>query len=270
MSSIHVDSSIPPTVQEIEKLRLILSTYQDGSGMLPASNNMTQPGWRDFERAVAAAFGGKAQESKYIFDVIIPLPEQPDVEYGISCKMRGELNRVTTRDGRITMELSNSAKKFWDYLEKKGLNKSNYRSRAAETGTGLIELVTSWHEAESNLSRGKIDLSKSFYLVLSWNKKGQYQLHQFPLTLTDPNTLTWYFPTTNRLCGNDKTGTIFEWYGESGGQLKYYPLASTAIWSSNIFQLEPLPSEDKMKYGILIRTQEYFPKQWTKACELPS
>lgn len=194
MSSMHLSEPIPPTTQEIEKLRLILSTYQDGSGMISTSNNMTLPGWRDFERAVAATFGGKAQESKDIFDVVVPLPEQPNVQYGISCKMRGELNRVTTRDGRITMELSNSAKKFWDYLEKKGLNKSNYRSEATETGTGLIELVTSWHKTESNLSRRKIDLSKSFYFVLSWNKKGQYQLHQFLLALPDPGTLTWYFP----------------------------------------------------------------------------
>ncbi len=76
---------------------------------------------------------------------------------------------------------------------------------------------------------GKLTLSKSFYLVLSWNKKGQYQLHQFPLALADPKKLRWYFPTVNRLCGNDNAGTIFEWYGEFSEQLKYYPLASNAI-----------------------------------------
>src|SRR5690348_17258987 len=62
---------ISPTPPQIEKLRLILSTYQDGTGML-ISNGRNLPGWRDFERAVAIAFNGKAQESKHVFDVIVP------------------------------------------------------------------------------------------------------------------------------------------------------------------------------------------------------
>ena len=60
-----------PTASQIAKLRLILSAYQDGTGQLAAPNGMTLPGWRDFERAVAAAFDGQAQESKYVFDVIV-------------------------------------------------------------------------------------------------------------------------------------------------------------------------------------------------------
>lgn len=58
-----------PTVNEIEQLRLILSTYQDGSGMLNRQHETepeTLPGWRDFERATALAFGGLAIESKWI------------------------------------------------------------------------------------------------------------------------------------------------------------------------------------------------------------
>ena len=43
----------PPTTQEVEKLRLILSTFQDGSGQLALSDGRTLPGWRDFERALA-------------------------------------------------------------------------------------------------------------------------------------------------------------------------------------------------------------------------
>ena len=49
-----------PTAGELERLRLILSTYQDGSGMLVLKDGTTIPGWRDFERAVAIAFGGQA------------------------------------------------------------------------------------------------------------------------------------------------------------------------------------------------------------------
>lgn len=179
----------PLTYQEVEKLRLILSTYQDGTGMLAAPNGLTLPGWRDFERAIAATLDGTAQESKYVFDVIITKPEYT---FGISCKMRGELNKVTDRGdraGRVTMELSNSAKKFWEYLRTKGITEANYREQPTEVGTALIELVQSWHEVESILSGGKIRLNKSSYLALSWNKKGLYQFHQFALTLPNPRTL---------------------------------------------------------------------------------
>jgi len=261
----------PLTHQDVEKLRLILSTYQDGTGMLAASNDMTLPGWRDFERAVAAALAGKAQESKYVFDVIITKSEYM---FGISCKMRRELNKVADRDdraGRITMELSNSAKKFWEHLKTKGINETNYREQPTEVGVALIELVQSWHKVESILSGGRIHLDKSSYLALSWNKQGSYQLHQFALTLPDPRTLRWHFPMkkgkngkvpANRLCGNDGSGTLFEWYGTSGGQLKYYPLAKDALWSSDIFHLELLPSSEDIQYGIVAKTKAYYPLQW--------
>lgn len=63
-----------PTSGQVEKLRLILSTYQDGTGQLVYEPNTSLPGWRDFERSVALAFDGVAQESKAIFDVLVPLP----------------------------------------------------------------------------------------------------------------------------------------------------------------------------------------------------
>jgi hypothetical protein len=257
-----------------------LSTYQDGTGMiaptkdLPLPKGMTLPGWRDFERAVAAAFGGEAQESKYIFDVVVSDPANSTVKYGISCKMRRELNRISSGDGRITMEVSNSAKQFWQHLHRKNMSEANYRNKPSEVGEGLIELVKTWHEAESHTSGGIIDLRKSSYLILSWNKKRDYQLHQFPLEL--PQGLHWYFPTkktkqgeqpADRLCGADDTGVIFEWYGTSGGQLKYYPLARTAIWISDIFRLEPLPSSDEIEYGIVAKAKTYFLTKWSQATE---
>jgi len=214
-----------PTSSQLEKLRLILSTYQDGTGMLAIDGGMTLPGWRDFERAVAATFAGVAQESKYVFDVIVPATNMTKMPYGISCKMRGELDRVTARDGRVTIELSNSAKQFWNYLGTKDVREDNYRDNPQQAGESLIELVEMWHSKESSVSGGSIELIASFYLVLSWNKKGSYQLHQFPLILPDPSTLYWYFPNktrkgveepAQRLCGADETGVIFEWYGQSG------------------------------------------------------
>lgn len=257
----------PPTEREVERLRLILSTYQDGIGMLQIDKGMTLPGWRDFERAVALAFNGEAQESKAIFDVLLPSEDRPHVSYGLSCKMRRELNKIK-RTGRVSLELSNSAGQFWDYLRAKGIDQRNYRDRPLDVGVSMIEVVEGWHQAVSIERSGNVDLSRSSYLVLSWNLARHYQLHQFPLTMPTSRDLHWHFPTNRRgesgrrLAGDDETGTLFEWYGESGGQLKYYPLATNAIWASEIFQLEPLGD---IEYGILNKAASYFPEKWAVA-----
>ena len=255
-----------PSSNEVERFRLILSTYQDGMGM-NASGAL--PGWRDFERSVALAFDGIASESKDIFDVRLPDPERSGVYYGISCKMRRELARVA-RHGRATIELPNSARKFWDSLLTSGLHQANYKEHPGEVGRALIELVSEWHDAAGINQGGDVDLSKSCHLTLSWDSAGWYQLHQFPLALPDPNQLQWVFPTYersgksyvgNHLKGDDTSGSLFEWYGESGGQLKYYPLVADAIWESDLFKLEPLPTDQE--HGVLHKVESYFPEQWT-------
>ena len=256
----------PPTEQEVERLRLILSTYQDGTGMLQVESGMTLPGWRDFERAIALTFNGQAQESKSIFDVLLSSEDRPNMRYGLSCKMRRELNKIN-RTGRVTLELSNSAGQFWDYLKTKGIDQANYRNQPLEVGVSLIEVVERWHQAVSIERGGIVALNKSFYLVLSWNQARVYQLHQFSLTMPNAHELNWCFPTKKggdegrRLAAYDESNVIFEWYGESGGQLKYYPPASSAVWSSDSFQLEPLPD---IEYGILKKAAAYFPRKWAE------
>ena len=131
MSLAFVDR--PPTSNELQKLRLVLSTYQDGTGQLAQQGDLTLPGWRNFERSVALVFGGKAQESKAVFDVLLPDQGKPGVSYGI-------------------------------------------------------------------------------------------------------------------------------WYGHSGGQLKYYPSASSAMWASDVFALEPIPVG--AEYGVLQKAAAYFPALW--------
>ena len=71
---------------------------------------MSLPGWRDFERTVAFVLGGQAQESKGIFDVILPSGVL-GIKYGISCKMRRELNRID-KLGRVAVEVSNAAREL--------------------------------------------------------------------------------------------------------------------------------------------------------------
>jgi hypothetical protein len=267
LSLVFVDRA--PTQQELERLRLVLSTYQDGSGMLMLKDGTSLPGWRDFERAVASVFGGTSQENKAIFDVLLPDSTKPGISYGLSCKMRATLERIG-KDGRVTIELSNSARKFWEYLGVKGIDQSNYRNQPREVGMALVQLIRRWHEAVSISVGGVIDLAKSSYLVLSYSKRGVYQLHQFALDLPDPSYLDWSFPRVSRrgivaqgnhLRGSDDIGTLFEWYGESGGQLKYYPPAGSALWRSELFSLEPLKLEHT---GLVLmrKAEAYFPELW--------
>jgi len=261
-----------PTRKEFELFRLLLSTYQDGSGQQAVKGGFTLPGWRDFERTAALAFGGEAQESKYIFDVLIPDENLKQVYYGISCKMRRTLND-TKRIGRVTLELSNSSGKFWDRLGEKGIHQKNYKQRPLDVASELLAQENEWHAAVGLEKHGQIDLAKSFYLALSWNQQGEYQLFKFALELPKPSALSWDFPPSikkgkqqegRRLRGMDATGTLFEWYGESGGQLKYYPLVSNALWKSEVFRLVSLPANWEKKHGLLVKAKDYFPGLWTE------
>lgn len=257
-----------PTLKEVEKLRLILSTYQDGTGMLAQKNGSTLPGWRDFERAVALAFGGEAQESKFIFDILLPDSETSKIRFGVSCKMKDALATVESK-GRAYLELSNSLKKFWTHIQSKGIVRASYKTKPLEVGKAIIELYELWHE-EVSVEKGRsIDLNRSYFLTLSYNKSGWYQLHQFSLKLPNPENLRWYFANTKNkkssgksLRADDKNGLLFEWYGESGGQLKYYPLIRDAIWSSELFRLEPL--NKTIEQGIVAKVAAYFPELWAK------
>jgi hypothetical protein len=270
MSLAFVDR--PPTPEEFEQFRLILSTYQDGSGMLAISADNTWPGWRDFERTVAAAFGGVAQEDKSIFDVLVP-DADGKTQCGISCKMRGELNRLE-KDGRVTIELSNSIKKFQDYLASKGIKPEKYATRASQVGAALIELVEQWKREASIEQGGRVNLTKSCYLTLMYNRAGLYQLHWFHLALPDPAKLHWYYPKVKKdgklqiaghLNGDDGNGgRVFEWYSRSGGQLKYYPLAKDALWASEQFRLEPIPP-DRSTIDLAVKAKMYFPELWAKS-----
>lgn len=252
------------TQSQLEKIRLVLSTYQDGTGQLARPNGKTLPGWRDFERAVALAFEGVAQESKAIYDVLTPISDNAETNYGISCKMR-KLLRSVKRTGRVTIEVSNSSGRFWNALQAEGIE--DYETAPAKAGEILVRLVESWHNKVSLESGGTVDTRRSFYLVLQWDEKtSTYQLYQYPLKLPDPEEVFWS-AKSRRLIGKDEQGVLIEWYGHSGGQLKYYPFVEKAIWVSEIFKLEPLPENDE-GYGLLHKVRGYYPKLWEIACHI--
>lgn len=265
---VTLNGSIPThqivTVGQLEKMRLILSTYQDGSGQLARPNGKTLPGWRDFERATALVFEGIAQESKAIYDVLVPLSAAPTIYYGIACKMRKLLQNVH-RTGRVAIEVSNSSGKFWSALQREGL--SDFETMPARAGDILLRLIEQWHNEVDLTAGGNIDTQRSFYLILQWDEKTlTYQMYQYALAFPNPATLSWS-AQGRRLVGRDAQGIIIEWYGHSGGQLKYYPPIEQAIWISDIFTLEPLPISDE-GHGVLRKVREYYPELWRKACDL--
>jgi hypothetical protein len=256
MSLIFADRK--PTHQEFERFRLIFSTYQDGTGML-ARHGSTLPGWRDFERSVAYAFRGIATESKNIYDVLFSAGDESYM--GVSCKMRKTLRKVR-KDGRVTIEVSNAAGAFWDELKANDINEENIHHNARESGKILIDLVHKWHDDASIENGGVVNTDISFYLALQWDEKTlTYQMFQFPLHFPKFYQFQWQVDG-RRLVGFDETGVMFEWYLFSGGQFKYYPFSHQAVWQSQEFMLEPLPTD--IEYGIVNKAKVYFPELWTK------
>ena len=89
-------------------------------------------------------------------------------------------------------------------------------------------------------------------------------MHQFPISMPNPSEIRWYYPEQagNSIRGDDDAGKLFEWYGQSGGQLKYYPKVSDALWQSDVFRLEPLPPNTP--HGLISKAETYYPNLWPR------
>jgi len=235
----------PPNAIEFARFRLALSTFTDGSGQ-STFRGTTQPGWRDAERAAAAAFGGVAQENKAVFDVEIPTRDHR-LPYGMSMKM----SRLNDDENRVLMELSNSSSKFWKRLQERGIDPEK---EPAAAGAAIIQLVREWHEA----ARDRVDVDRSAYVVVTHDSRYRYwRLFWFSLPFKDPTRLRWV-RSGRAIQGYDGQPRLWEWYGQSGGQLKYYPLVSDAIWDSGRFELEAPPGPDTFEAKV----ERYWPGRW--------
>ena len=234
---------------EFERLRLMLSSFRDGSGqVILKGTNHSMPGFRDFERSLAAAVGGETPENKGIFDIYVPSEPTP---FGISCKMS---RMQPPRSNCSFMELSNSAAKFRACLDAGQINEREEPHRA---GAAIVELVGSWHSA----LKEAVDLSSSLFVILAhssnWEK---FQLLTFPLNLeiADPKIdVTWLYEgaSLNGYIGQGaERHRLWQCYLNSGGQLKYFPLLEWAGWTSGLFHLEMPPTTTP--FG---KAQDYFP-----------
>ncbi len=253
---------------QVEQIRLLMSTYQDGTGQLLIKDGTTLPNWRDFERSVATTFKGYAFENKGFLDVVIDGQEINDSgKIGISCKMRNTLTSFIS-NGSISLELSNALNKFWAELNRNKIENVRFvRVVPEKAGKLIVDLYESWKfEAAKKIG---VDIEKSFYLTCLYDlRKGIYQLFALPFLLPDPATLDWIIRESkdsneNRgtLVGKKDGKLIIEWYGISGGQLKYYPTKNDVIWQSKPFKLEPIPNIES-GYGLIQKAKSYFPNKW--------
>lgn len=258
-----------PNKSEQQRLMLVLSTFCDGSGI---NNGGYLPGWRDVERTVAAVLGGTGSENKEVFDVTVsPAKTAFDVGFSVKCKNLPSPKAMTTIEttGRVYMELANSSAKFWAALRKKELTEAVFKEKlqANAFGDAVLKTVHSWHLAAAESQRRtpgrELNIEESVYLTLSngtrvKNGENIYQWHSFPMRF--PNNVKWDFRSDKCLRGFDPdypAETLFDWYGLSGGQLKYYPRAANALFRSEQFSLKAPPP-----LLLLKKAANYFPADW--------
>lgn len=255
-------------INQVEQIRLLMSTYQDGTGQLRIKDGTTLPNWRDFERSVAITFKGFAFENKGFLDVVINGEEINEKgRIGISCKMRNTLSSFKSTKS-ISLELSNAYNKFWTELQKQKIhNVGHVRLVPEKAGKIIVDLYESWkYNAAENLN---INIEKSFYLTCLYDqRKSLYKLFALPFLLPNPASLKWELRESKD--GDENRGTliakkddklIIEWYAISGGQMKYYPTENDVIWQSDEFNLEPIANIES-GYGLIQKAKEYFPDKW--------
>jgi hypothetical protein len=216
------------------------------------------PDYLAFERATAFICGGKTTENKGIFDVLVTSETSGDLPFGISCKMA-----VTQPQNRSWfMEMSNSAKKFHDAFAAASVV---WTERPDLAGQVLVDVVESWHEDV----RATVDVARSKYLILihdtAW-KGFQIACLDLNLRRADPALgVQWEAEgrggIKSSIAGyiniDGKPHRLWQFYANSGGQLKYYPPIDWADWVSPVFELE-LPSVR----GLRDKVDEHWPGMW--------
>lgn len=238
-----------PSRSETEMLKLFLSFFSNGMGWETEANQRTRIGWRQIERIISYFYTGEMhKEDKDIFDVVCPTWDSPDRRIGLSIKSkelkgRNQIFGGFASDTRLYLELSNSHAKFWDELGSIGLTTAdfNVKENAQEMGDAVVSLVSKWH-AKRFADDVSLIRDRSRYLVVSYGgfheetQSRKCAIHTYSLTL--PPAI-WSFQSKRCLHGTcAQTGQhLYDWYGLSGGQLKYYPKAESALHKTDIFTL---------------------------------
>ena len=239
----------PPTHEETRLFQLFLSFFSNGMGWETEGDGSTRIGWRQMERVVSYFYSGSMhEEDKHVFDVICPTWGVPDEKIGLSVKskelkQRKQYFSEQVEDTRLYLEIANSPAKFWDELKKDGITESDYGDEklAQRMGERVLGLVESWH-FDAFRQDQSLNAEKSRYLVISYGgwdesiRSRRCALHSFGLALPPAK---WTFSSGRCLRGicPITNSVLWDWYGLSGGQLKYYPRAETALFQTTTFEL---------------------------------
>jgi hypothetical protein len=248
----------PPTDKEMETFRLVLSTYQDYTYQDdPGVAQMTRPEFRDYGRTVARVFNGRIITSNNPYGIsgfdVIMKHDTEDTCYALSCRMFGSLTRDTTRANYITVNGWKRSKHFAnrfrismhevaEQMKRKFPGVSSANEEMLEAGKEFLNFANLYY-GTGRVDRRiqNVDASKSYLLLLVGSKEGQYQLHQFSLQFPVFESLRWYSPK-RFLYADDEHGRVFEWTPGVGPGAWYFLPVENALWSSPIFELEPLES----------------------------
>jgi hypothetical protein len=245
------------TAVEIERMRLLLSTFRDGSGQRVRTAGF-MPDFLSFERACAYVIHGTTNENKGVFDVSVS-GGPGRLPWGISCKMAAI---PPAKNHCWFMELSNSAKKLNDAVTAAEIVSWNHSPMQA--GAAVVATVGSWHEAV----RGGYDLDASKYLLLTHDSTWRFfEIACFNLNVllrVHPGLIHWAVegrdgPTSLGGYIDTPRGPhrLWQWYPSSGGQLKFFPLIGWEEWRSGYFELSRPPLMD-----LKSRVDQYWPGAW--------
>lgn len=246
----------PFTDWEVERMRLLLSTFTDGSGQSVKAGFM--PDYLAFERCTAIVLQGTTAENKGIFDVSVP-GGRGRKPWGVSCKMTS--TQPANRDCWF-MELSNSAKKFADAFAAYGVD---WTRNPEDAGPIVVETVESWHYAV----QGQVDVPASKYLLLTHDSRWRdFEIASFDLSLrvADPyHDVEWVTEgrggVISSLAGYIETRRgphrLWQFYANSGGQLKYYPPIGWEEWRTGAFRLESATGKTLRE-----KVEDLWPGRW--------
>lgn len=262
MTKVQALRDRPFTTTEIEQMRLLLSTFRDGSGQRVKAGFM--PDFLSFERVTAYVLDGTTNEDKGVFDVSVPGGACRDT-WGVSCKMASTQPR---KNSCWFMELSNSAKYLTDALGAQGID---WPSSPEAAGPILVATVGSWHEKV----RRAYDVEASKYLLLTHDSRWcKFEVASFNidvLTRVPAADIAWVVEGRTAAAGKPSsvagyidTGygshRLWQWYANSGGQLKFYPPIGWEEWRTGEFELAKPPVRDLKE-----KVEEYWPGAWPEA-----
>jgi hypothetical protein len=263
-----------PSADELERYRLMISLVNAQKGFARQwKNNIPYPDFQLMEEVFAEAFGGRSCRGKDVFDVLVQDSTSPQRYFGIQLKMKGAFGPGSSyatlsntgqmpRNPRLYVEMSNPQNAT---IAASGTTQQELLNHTANVGTagqGIMNWIQQKHnnagQNHLDLPQGcTIDVASSVTILMTWaihNGVVRYWLHSFAHEL--PAMPIWaYTPGANSksIRGFESQAQFntgiqsIDWSFSSGGQIKWYPLASTATQSYGPFDLEPTANQQSLE-----------------------